>query len=102
MVRNQPEELVEQVLMEMVLGLQPQMGVMVLWVTGETGIVQEKELAEAVVADTMAAAAAQLEDPGAGAAVAAEVAIRTHHAVALLFIHKVLKRLVSVLLYMEV
>ena len=50
----------------------------------------------------MAAAAAQLEDPGAGAAEAAEVAIHTQHYVALWFIHKVLKRLVSVLLYMEV
>ena len=78
MDHNLPEELVELVPMEMVLGLQPQMGVMVLWVKGETEIVQEKEPA------------------------AAEVAIRIQHFVALLFILKELKRLVSVLLYMEV
>jgi hypothetical protein len=56
-----------------------------------------------VVVATMAVMAVHLARALAGAAAAAaEVAIRIQHFVALLFILKELKRLVLVLLYMEV
>ena len=80
---NPQVEVVDLVLMVMVIGLQPQMEVTVLWVTGETVIVQEKELAEAAVADIMEAAVALLVETLAGAAAVAEVAIRIQHFVAL-------------------
>ena len=55
-----------------------------------------------VVVDTMEVAAVHLAQVGAGAAVAAEVAIRIQHFVALLFIPKEHKLSVLALLYMEV
>tara|TARA_B110000902_G_scaffold111205_1_gene131243 strand:- start:504 stop:716 length:213 start_codon:yes stop_codon:yes gene_type:complete len=67
-------------------------------------LVADLVVLEVVVATmaVMAVMAVHLARALAGAAAAAEVAIRIQHFVALLFILKELKRLVLVLLYMEV